>query len=809
MFKIINTFNNYSFKVLRNLVPSYTGMLRVKAGRPLVNHLLKMVLLVKGSIETSLVKVIICYIRFLHSLNKKNGIKYTAKFLKASVSLLMQALAGEKHVSTQVLGVAMARTNRGLPRFIPAIHRAHIRSGNLFYIRLWLSLLSIYRVLDFTGKINIKTITDPSKAVINYSELNMAVSSFIGDKLKLISQPIVPFWIASSSPCSTKQYKKIDMPINSSFSTSLPAMFKGLWAYSKDLPLAENFIKYATLSKLGGQVLSIIKYVVITKGSDIPKILSLKDRVFVNLENFSSLGKLAFKIEPAGKIRIFAMVDNWTQWLLKPLHNQLFSFLSKLSTDATFDQTKTVDTFNAMITSKGIRKVYSFDLTAATDRIPVSVQASILSMAFKQPDLGESWARVLVGRWYTLPYPEWDPTAISCKILGVDPQNPGDNIRIKELKVDGGKTIPVVDAVRYATGQPMGALSSWAMLALTHHIMVRIAATRAGLSDFKLYMVLGDDLVIADSDVAKYYLQLAKEWDIGINLSKSVLSRNGSFEFAKRFFYKGNDVSGLSFKEMAVAYWDLRALFQMAGRINRFRTFRVSEMLSFLGHGYKALSRLSAKYSQMGRSMRRALLLASYPGSLFSKFTSFEDWLGSVGFNRYFKTRWSHKVYRELQGLMVKAINAPIEFDLSKSTGETVEMLIGVYPKDLRNSLRARLTYDPYNQVVLQEGLLEWMESMLYHLYTPLYQKAVDIRERAVEHFGKSQHLDPFGLDPYFVLLDELEDINSLTSNASEYRETKDVITLGNSKLLRKADLLRATLDKFSKENKRVSVKPR
>jgi len=36
--------------------------------------------------------------------------------------------------------------------------------------------------------------------------------------------------------------------------------------------------------------------------------------------------------------------------------------------------------------------------------------------------------------------------------------------------------------VLYAVGQPMGALSSWAMLALTHHIMVAVAANRAGFT---------------------------------------------------------------------------------------------------------------------------------------------------------------------------------------------------------------------------------------------------------------------------------------------------------------------------------------
>lgn len=39
----------------------------------------------------------------------------------------------------------------------------------------------------------------------------------------------------------------------------------------------------------------------------------------------------------------------------------------------------------------------------------------------------------------------------------------------------GPKSAPILVAgsVRYSVGQPMGALSSWAMLALTHHFIVQ------------------------------------------------------------------------------------------------------------------------------------------------------------------------------------------------------------------------------------------------------------------------------------------------------------------------------------------------
>jgi len=109
--------------------------------------------------------------------------------------------------------------------------------------------------------------------------------------------------------------------------------------------------------------------------------------------------------------------------------------------------------------------------------------------------------------------------------------------------------------VRYAVGQPMGALSSWAMLALTHHFIVGWAAYRQGFSfgSFTDYAVLGDDIVIANGKVAAEYLRLMKEIGVSIGVHKSLVSRKGVLEFAKRFIVQGVDCSPVPFKEMVAA----------------------------------------------------------------------------------------------------------------------------------------------------------------------------------------------------------------------------------------------------------------
>jgi len=50
------------------------------------------------------------------------------------------------------------------------------------------------------------------------------------------------------------------------------------------------------------------------------------------------LGQLALKEEAAGKIRVFAMVDVWTQSVLRPLHDWLFDLFKRLPNDCTHNQ---------------------------------------------------------------------------------------------------------------------------------------------------------------------------------------------------------------------------------------------------------------------------------------------------------------------------------------------------------------------------------------------------------------------------------------------------------------------------------------
>jgi hypothetical protein len=69
---------------------------------------------------------------------------------------------------------------------------------------------------------------------------------------------------------------------------------------------------------------------------------------------------------------------------LYPLHREIFKFLEGLPTDGTYNQLKPV---KALVDDNS--KYYSYDLSAATDRLPRDIQTDILKLF-----IGESLAQI-------------------------------------------------------------------------------------------------------------------------------------------------------------------------------------------------------------------------------------------------------------------------------------------------------------------------------------------------------------------------------------------------------------------------------
>jgi hypothetical protein len=96
-----------------------------------------------------------------------SGVRGLVIMTKTCYVLLQQSLGGFKIQDVGELGVRVSRTESGIPRIIPAEARERIRAGDVRVIKLWMTLFSIYRVLEFPGKLKLSTITDPGKDIAN------------------------------------------------------------------------------------------------------------------------------------------------------------------------------------------------------------------------------------------------------------------------------------------------------------------------------------------------------------------------------------------------------------------------------------------------------------------------------------------------------------------------------------------------------------------------------------------------------------------------------------------------------------------
>jgi len=85
-------------------------------------------------------------------------------------------------------------------------------------------------------------------------------------------------------------------------------------------------------------------------------------------------------------------------------------------------------------------------------------------------------------------------------------------------------------------------------MALLHHYLVRFAAYKAlGVTNFRLYLILGDDIVILEPLVAMEYKSLILSIGIGISATKTVSPRTPilSAEFASKLIVGLDDISPL------------------------------------------------------------------------------------------------------------------------------------------------------------------------------------------------------------------------------------------------------------------------
>jgi hypothetical protein len=594
-------------------------------------------------------------------------------------------------------------------------------------IRLWLGFYTLYRVLPYKGKYSVKTIVTPG----------VKLEKKLLNDWKAFSYA---FWYNLQANFSVAPLRVGKTPKGSTFFPSLAAVMVPLlksgpntaWAWTAGDP--ENcfnssrfFVDLAiwrVQTHLWRKVIEICQLTGsehLVRGDHAPLVFNLATseglgdirgpagqswltggkepkrvsdpeiQEMVSHGAGPGLGRLATKAEP-GKIRVFAMVDSLTQWVLRPLHLYLFKqVLSKIPQDGLYDQVAPAKRLVKVMRERGLRKVWSYDLSAATDRLPLILQENLLSV-LTHLRFGSAWSWLMASRIFRL------SPALANATAG----------RGKSSKTW---------YVRYAVGQPMGAYSSWAMLALTHHCIVQYCAAQAGVVGwFDLYAILGDDIVIGHHKVALKYVEFMSKIGVGINASKSIKGQNLSFEFAKRFFWRGEDITPLPLSGLAPGWLSLSSVPEIVASLSsRGIGASLFSIGIYVGLGFKAASGLAGKPLNKMSSRAKALwLMLSLPGGVFGV-EDLKHWFTQTRKGEY-KTVNENQLAAWVQSLKSRVSKYELDFLIQRA----------------KKALRA---YEPIGEGKFgyDEALTWWRAEVRKVILDPMREKIADVQLALVE----------------------------------------------------------------------------
>lgn len=467
----------------------------------------------------------------------RKNLRQVFTYLKESYLVTYNAWTGGQYEPK----VRIRRDKLGYPKIIPAKLRTAFLTRRKLFVACT-TLLGLHRLIPWWPDVSLETILDPFKGVsreldaellfeakrhlMQHSTLSEGVPSSRRNKFRLKLEPCRPLRIEKSGPNGKWNWGNAVEDAFAFYTHPLYLIQVLRWllmtkSYLMTFSLCSILIlgfplwlASASFSWITGWLLKLpalrraynfcFKLVWGIKGCKVDRY----GRVHVpvpsvyNFRFFYFLGRLAVVKNTAGKARVVAMTNYWIQICLYPLHKAIFCFLKTLGTDGTFDQMGPV---KALLKEGSIQRFYSYDLSAATDRLPVEVQQQVLGL-FTNPRIADLW-----GELVRLPF-----------------ASPGSD-----------------EEIRYAVGQPMGCYSSWAMLALTHHMIVNAAVASSWrfvwcadhLVSHPWYAVLGDDVVLTGYDssetVPANYLSLMEHLGVDISLPKSLVSER-YLEFAKK-----------------------------------------------------------------------------------------------------------------------------------------------------------------------------------------------------------------------------------------------------------------------------------
>lgn len=493
----------------------------------------------------------------------KNGIQFYIKYIKQARLHVTRYICGVP-LKSNTVGVSLDKS--GFPTQFLYLKNL-IDSGDPIKIRGVLTLLYMSRVLlpteEESKRIlpNFESITMEFKGREKFSIPTEFIEQFV---LKYNLKKEVPQWSKSNHYISGK---------GSPHGKATKSAGLALWIMSN---LQSCKIQLTNFTNLLGieSYMDLIGSNLIRIWRNPGIVIGLGNLCTTNSElGIGHIGKLSIVKDPELKLRVIAMLDYYSQFILRPIHDDLLDLLKKFKCDRTFTQDPRHDW-----KPKG-NKFWSLDLSSATDRFPIDLQERLLSCIYNK-DLSATWKSLLTDRNFV--YDEEE-----------------DNF--------GG-------LYRYKVGQPMGAYSSWAAFTLSHHLVIHYAAHLCGINDFDSYIVLGDDVVINNDKVAKKYIRIMTKLGVEISMQKTHVSYN-TYEFAKRWFKSKIEISPLPLKGILHNFDNLPVvllqLMQYLKRCNTLWKGNSLQLISSIYHNIRINNRVW-KYHKVYRYLEIWFLLFRY-----------------------------------------------------------------------------------------------------------------------------------------------------------------------------------------------------
>lgn len=563
-------------------------------------------------------------------LRRKSGLLFAALYLKQCKVALIRYYGEDESPLHSLSSPQVSLSRSGLPRIIPAFHRRLIRTRNAradTCVKIYLSWLSLCHMVLLAAKVTSKTFESFSQ--ISTSERSIALSYLIADSaiMKILDRYVpfhatvplelgfrwAPTWKATPNMPRTEGVKK-------------PSLYSALF---QEIDVFQHITKYYKPSLIGERGLVSLSIAELTPPfihySGNPKtvdgvgylartsvqadrhragFVKVIDSVRAAFAFYGprllplSASRVAAVMAGAGKRRLFVIGNYCIQRTLRPVHDWAMAILRRLPSDGTYNQ------LGPIARVAGSSFVASYDLKSATDRWPRHFVAKTLSCL-----MGARLAAQVVH---------------GC--LGETGLSTGPPLTKKRRTISN------------SVGMLLGYYGAWPLFSLSHHLLVWMAAEKVypGLT-FRSYGILGDDLIIGDRKVAEVYARRLSDLGVEMSLSKSLVSKVGAFEFAKRFYIRRGsfDCSPISMRACSLA----RSTLGLATLRTQYRIEKTSTILRLAGAGYRVLSRLSPP--RLTGRWSRLVKYLSY--STAFKGIAFEWWL--MDFSGPLCPYWKGRLY--------------------------------------------------------------------------------------------------------------------------------------------------------------------